>query len=247
MIVVPMAGLSSRFSRIGYLTPKFALPLAGSVVFDWALRSFERVWESQELLLVIKNSPGVREFVETRISHLKVPRARIAVLDSNTRGQAETVLLGLEQVAAPDIEPVSIFNIDTFRPGFQYPQEFDVGNSFLETFSAAGDNWSFVEALSPGSNLVRRVEEKVRISDNCCTGLYHFSSAATFRDAFFRELEVGSRKELYVAPLFNFLVADKRPVYFTVVPTDEVLVCGTPAEYQQLLHRADRWWTRYSP
>ena len=40
MIVIPMAGLSSRFTKAGYTKPKYMLPLAGKSVFAHSIESF---------------------------------------------------------------------------------------------------------------------------------------------------------------------------------------------------------------
>ena len=40
MIVIPMAGLSSRFFKAGFEVPKYQLKINDSYVFDLALKSF---------------------------------------------------------------------------------------------------------------------------------------------------------------------------------------------------------------
>ena len=66
MIVFPMAGLSSRFTKAGYDRPKWMLPLAGRPLLDWSLLGFSEMFESETFLLIHLDRPGVTEFVCAR-------------------------------------------------------------------------------------------------------------------------------------------------------------------------------------
>ena len=43
--------------------------------------------------------------------------------------------------------------------------------------------------------------------------------------------------ELYVAPLYNHLIAAGQDIRFTEIAPDEVIFCGIPAEYEAFLAR----------
>jgi dTDP-glucose pyrophosphorylase len=237
MIVLPMAGLSQRFIDAGYSQPKYALPLFGRPVFDWALLSFKHSFNKEPLLLVCRDLPGIQAFLEERLSANGLHDARILMLKAPTEGQAETVFKGLEWVSIGDGEPVTIFNIDTFRPGLKVPADPAMARSdgYLETFLGEGTHWSFVEPAQPGSDRAKRVVEKNRISEYCSTGLYYFSKASLFYRAYNQELASRSSHELFVAPLYQHLIADGNDIRMTVIDKGEVFFCGTPAEYDHLL------------
>ena len=67
---------------------------------------------------------------------LGISNAQIVILDRETHGQAETVELGLVQSGVGDHEPVTIFNIDTFRTGVIFPEAdcFEYSDGYLEVF-----------------------------------------------------------------------------------------------------------------
>jgi hypothetical protein len=152
------------------------------------------------------------------------------------------VLVGLEQAQADPGERLVIFNIDTVRPGYRFPRESEKLDGYLEVFRGEGEHWSFVR---PGANgLAAETSEKRRISDLCCTGLYHFARAADFMrlcraaiadvDNFVRDW-----RELYVAPLYNGFIAEGARVGWHEVGPEEVLFSGTPDEYEALLQDLD--------
>lgn len=234
MIVLPMAGLSRRFLDAGYERPKYELTLAGRPVFDWALLSFEDCFSSEPIVIIYRDLPGLTRFLEERCAACGAVNVRLIALPEPTRGQAETVEIGLNKAGVASDEPLSIFNIDTFRPGISpVPLGPDCHGS-LETFVGEGSNWSFVEPLEPCSTRVRRVTEKVRISNLCCTGLYFFASAQIFCRAYAQELVTRSSHELFVAPLYQHMINEGLEVHYTVINPSEVLFCGTPDEYETL-------------
>lgn len=241
MIVIPMAGLSRRFTEAGYDRPKYMLPIAGGTVFSAAVGSFSAMFGDTPFLFIAREVAGTAAFLADQCTLLGIADARVAMLDRPTAGQAETVELGLAQGGIGDDEPLTIFNIDTFRPGFAFPAApwFAGSDGYLEVFRGEGANWSYV-APGPddGEPRVLRTTEKQPISDLCCDGLYHFARASDFRDALARERSAPSLPELFVAPLYNHLIAAGRRIHYELVPPGAITFCGVPAEYEAVLAAA---------
>lgn len=239
-----MAGLSQRFTAAGYDRPKYMLEAHGRTLFDHAVESFSAYFASVPFLFIARDVAGTGEFVRERSAALGIEAVQVVLLEKPTRGQAETVALGLEQAGVAVDMPLTIFNIDTFRPGFRFPEWIDHCDGYLETFVGEGANWSFVRPVAEGSNKVAQTTEKVPISKFCCTGLYHFARAELFHEAYSADSRLGAEElqggELYVAPLYNRLIAAGRDIRFTVVPREEVVFCGVPAEYDEFLANAAR-------
>jgi len=225
-----MAGRSQRFLDAGYDRPKYELELGGVSVFAHAVASFEACFATHPFLFIAQASaePFVRQAAEA----LGIADARIATLSGPTAGQAETVQLGLDAFGWEG--ELTIFNIDTFRPGFGFPgPPLDGADGWLEVFRGSGANWSYVR---PGDGpWALETAEKRPISDLCCTGLYHFARAGDFRRALAAERAAPQAAELYVAPLYNHLIAEGARIGWREVGPSEVVFCGTPAEYEALL------------
>ena len=150
-------------------------------------------------------------------------------------GQAETVELGLAGAEIGDGAPLTIFNIDTFRPGFVFPPAMGGLDGWLEVFKGEGANWSYVRPAPGPDPIALETAEKRPISDLCCTGLYHFARAGDFRRALAEERKAPQAKELYVAPLYNHLIREGGRIGYSLIGRGEVVFCGTPAEYESLL------------
>lgn len=235
MIVFPMAGLSSRFSRAGYDQPKWMLPLAGRPLLDWSLMSFQYLFEQETCLIIHLDNPDVSAFIRDRVQALGIQRPEFVALQAQTRGQADTVAAGLTHVGAASTEPLTIFNVDTIRPGYRPPLALAECDGWLECFEGEGDHWSFVRPVAPDSDRAAQVTEKVRVSPYCSTGLYWFRSVGLFSEAFAAEEREPSGSELYVAPLYQHLIRAGRDIRFGVIDLDKIFFSGTPDEYQSAL------------
>jgi hypothetical protein len=237
MIVIPMAGRSQRFYDAGYDRPKFMLQLSGRSVFAHAVGSFEAAFADTPFLFIA--AAEAAPFVRQEARALGVAQFEVVSLSSPTAGQAETVERGVEALGWAG--PLAIFNIDTFRPGFALPGEpLASADGWLEVFRGSGANWSYVKPAPGPEPWALETAEKRPISDLCCTGLYHFARAADFHAALAAERAAPQASELYVAPLYNHLIAAGRRIGWRLVEADEVVFCGTPAEYEALKERPSR-------
>ena len=240
IIVIPMAGISQRFKDAGYLEPKFKLCLAGSSVFSHAIRSFEKYFEKYSFLFIHRDEGDIKNFIlsECKTNSLKSPI--LVGLSESTSGQAETVFKGINMAKIGDTEAITIFNIDTFRSHFSFPDlwELDQIDGYLEVFRGSGTNWSYVRPDASGDKRVAETREKVRISDLCCTGLYYFRKAVDFKHAFELETTDCKTEELFVAPLYNHLIKGGANIFYHQISLNDVTFCGIPQEYEAV---KDQW------
>jgi len=232
MFVIPMAGESRRFAEAGYDVPKYQLRAHGDSVFAHAVRSFINYFSLESFLFIFRDVQGTGNFLRSECDRLKIRNARYIALDLMTKGQGETVALGLDRAGVPDNEPITIFNIDTVRLDFIHP-EIDC-NGYLEVFVGEGDAYSFVRPDAERTGLVAETSEKRPISNLCSNGLYHFRRAGDFRWAYAHPMPPkgdAERRERYVAPLYNSLISRGDRIGFRLVDRSQLISFGTPEEF----------------
>jgi hypothetical protein len=240
MIVIPMAGQSRRFHEAGYGRPKYELPVGGESLFACCTRSFEHYFRTERFVFVCRSDLDAPAFIDAECARLGLVDYVTVALAGPTRGQAESVLLGLEGADYGGAESILIFNIDTIRPHYRFPSTALSSDGYLEVFRGEGSHWSFVRPAASFGALVAQTSEKQRISALCCTGLYYFARAGDFaaacRDAL-RDFEAYRAQwgELYIAPLYNAMIRAGKRVTYHETAGDQVHFSGTPAEYQALL------------
>lgn len=236
MIVIPMVGNSSRFFDAGYPLPKYQLMLDEYTVFYHAVNSFRQYFSTDLFVFMVRTDHDAVNFVKKQLVELGVENYQLVTFNETTRGQADTVYLGLQGLTSDN--GVYIFNIDTFRPDFVKPQFAEECDGYLEVFKGEGDHWSFVE---PAPDFrVTKTTEKQRISDLCSDGLYYFKHVETFNQLFLDAVEKNDtvKGEYYIAPLYNGLIAKGADVRYDLVELSQIQFCGTPAEYEALVKQA---------
>ncbi len=241
MIVIPMAGLSRRFTEAGYLLPKYMLQARGYSLFTHSVLSFFKYFSEIPFLFIARDVHETVNFIHSEVKNMGIKNYQVVNLTHPTAGQAETVSLGLTKARVSDLEPITIFNIDTFRPHFEFPTELNLPEiaGYLEVFKGQGDNWSYIKADAMRQNRVIETAEKIQLSDLCCTGLYHFGSASLFYEAYRGFLENQKvqpiYKEHFIAPIYNQLIARNLDIRFTTIDREQVIFCGVPSEYLNFL------------
>lgn len=236
-IVIPMAGLSSRFTKAGYTLPKYMLYVKNKSLFRLAVESFEKYFDTVRFVFIARDVFDTQRFIKEECELLGIKDFSVVMLDQPTRGQAETVIKGIEGAGVKDDDSILIFNIDTFRPGFTFPENFKNWDGYLEVFEGSGANWSYAKTESENSTRVVETAEKREISTHCSTGIYYFKQAKEFVDAYNENLvnPIKGVPELYVAPLYNFLIRDGKNIHINIIPRDAVIFCGIPQEYEEQL------------
>ena len=235
MIVIPMAGLSSRFFNAGFCLPKYMLPLDGETIFEWSVKSFEKYFHSDRFLFIVTEHFNAPVFVNEKIQHMGILNYEVVVLKNNTLGQADTVFQGIQHLDTD--EELLVFNIDSRLENFEKLEPLDQIEGYLEVFQGEGDHWSFV--LPKDDNQVLQTAEKHRISSLCSNGLYYFNSSQRFKQYVQQEIDKGVQNELYIAPLYNHYIRDGYNIVFKEVTVDDINFCGTPAEYSHMLKKIE--------
>lgn len=232
-----MAGLSSRFTKAGYTLPKYMLYVKNKSLFRLAVESFEKYFETVRFVFIARDVFDTERFIKEECELLGIKDFSVVMLDQPTRGQAETVIKGVEGAGIKEDENILIFNIDTFRPSFSFPEKIREWDGYLEVFEGSGANWSYAKTESEDSTRVVETAEKREISTHCSTGIYYFKKASEFVSAYNENLvnPIKGVPELYVAPLYNFLIRDGKNIHIDIIPRTSVIFCGVPQEYEEQL------------
>ncbi|MCA8900561.1 MAG: glycosyltransferase family 2 protein [Hyphomonas sp.] len=233
-VVITMAGLGSRFRKVGYQVPKYRILARGRSLFDWSMESLRSfIDEGAHFIFVMREEDASADFVRDRAAALGIASCAIVEIDALTDGQATTALLAAPEISDPDA-PFLIYNIDTHVDPSALPASAVRGEGWIPCFAAEGDAWSFVALGTDGRAC--EVREKTRISPHATIGLYYFASFSLYRslyDETYTEgglLEAGER---YVAPMYNALIARGADVFIHDVPPGAFAPLGTPDEVLQ--------------
>lgn len=228
MIVITLAGDSSRFFREGYTEVKYKLLYDGRSIIESILAYIPR---DLKVLIITNEKYEDVQFCTNILEKMGFNQFQVVEIQS-TKGQLETLVLGLKLVDDfynPE-ESLSVYNGDTIRKS-QVWEGFE-GDGYIEVFESEGSHWSFVDRLGK----VNQVVEKNRISNYCSSGLYYFKKidmVLTNYDAY--KTNGVKENELFVAPFYNFLIQNDFEIFSSNLSLDSFVFCGTPTEYNNSL------------
>lgn len=229
-ILVPMAGLGSRFLEAGYTKPKpfIKIPKINKTIIEASMKSLG-ISGSFIFLIQEEHISDLSEFVLDSIS----PTNQKVSVNGLTEGACSTALLSKELI--DNDKPLLIVNSDQYidyNPfEFMYfckNQECD--GVILTTLNQDGtEKWSFVE--SDGFK-ISRVAEKQRISDKATVGVYYWKKGSDFAKYAEQMISknIRTNNEFYICPVYNEAIQDG----LKILEFDkcELMGLGTPTDLE---------------
>jgi dTDP-glucose pyrophosphorylase len=218
------AGQGTRLQEFG--PTKALIKLNGLSLLEWSLQSFDFQDKDQLILISQKQAHIAQAFERIRFKSNQI-RKDLLEISFNTQGQAHTASLAEHLVCH---ESIVLFNTDTAFKCSKLDQAIAMESidGIIPCFPAPGNSWSFVETMeavgAPWPKAIR-VTEKVRISDHCSVGLYYFKNANQFFQMTKNALSNGDSNELYIAPLYNELISQKKNI--VILPCEDFKPLGT--------------------
>ncbi len=237
-IVIPMAGLGSRFAKAGFSKPKPFIDVKGKTMIERVLDNLN-IKNSKFTLLARKEHFLQEEVVIKRIKDQY--NCNFITIDHLTEGTACTLLYARKYI---DKElPLLIANSDQII-------DFDLKDFYQDCVSRKLDGsiltfkdkemnpkWSFAKLNS--NNFVTQVREKKPISDIATVGIYLFFKAEYFFDAaidmILKQDKVNN--EYYTCPTYNYLIKDKKKIGVFEIPFYSMHGLGTPEDLEIYLNK----------
>jgi dTDP-glucose pyrophosphorylase len=233
-IVVPMAGMGSRFSQAGYKDIKPLIPIHGKPMISHVVDS---VGIDGNWIFIVQKIHRELYDLDDILNNIRPGCTIVDTGDGVTQGAACSVLLAKEFI--DNDSPLIIINSDNIikwdTTAFDMFAESDSSGLIL-CFNDTDPKWSFARLDSAGKYVVE-VAEKRPISDNATAGMYIWKHGNTFVCAAEQMIAKNIRvnNEFYLAPVYNenILMGDK--IVINIV--NEMHGVGTPEDLERYLAR----------
>ena len=233
-IVIPMAGLGSRFQSKGYTISKPFLPVFGKPMFQWVIDNIV----PPEIKLIATIHIIIRKEHETMLNELKEANVQIHTVEKLTEGAACTVL-NIENYINNDY-PLVIANSDqylewdakSFYDILVHPDWDGVISSFIQNDSS-DLRWSYANINDQG--IVIKVAEKEYIGPLATTGIYGWKKGSDFvKDAHTMIAQnIRINNEFYVCPVYNTGIDNG--LKFRTLNCKKMWGLGVPDDYEFFL------------
>ena len=233
-IVIPMAGLGSRFVVEGYADPKPFISTYGGRLIEIVCKNLY-IPNSRLILIARHEHLEPYSFVFDKLQ--KKYSCIIVPVKKTTEGAAATVLKAVKYIN--NDEELLLGNSDQFI-------EFDI-NDFINdarsrnldgsilTFKDITKNpkWSFAVINDQGH--VIKVKEKEPISENATVGIYYFKKGQEFVNSGI-EMIVDQDKvngEYYTCPTYNSLIERYKKIGVYEISSSSMHGLGTPQDLKK--------------
>ncbi|MEM9274417.1 MAG: glycosyltransferase family 2 protein [Cyanobacteria bacterium P01_F01_bin.143] len=235
-VVIPMAGMGSRFVKQGYEKPKPFIDVLGKTMIEQVMDNLA-IPRAKYVLLARREHIEQEPEIVSRLQ--KRDNVKILPVEELTEGTACTVLLARQEIDSE--APLLIANCDQLVE-FQCADfirdclERDLDGSIL-VFKDAEMNpkWSF--ARTDANGMVLEVKEKVAISDLATVGIYLFSKGNDFITSALDMIVHNDRVngEFYTCPAYNYAIANGKKIGVFEIPSEAMHGLGTPEDLESAL------------
>jgi NDP-sugar pyrophosphorylase family protein len=226
-VIIPMAGLGSRFQNTEFTQPKPLIDVNGTPMIKLAI---ETLGISGTYNFIVRNNEYFTETISIidSICH----RPNILTVNDTTEGAAVSALM-FENLIDHDDELIiancdQVMNWDS-NVMLDYLRQFDCG---VVTTKSNDQKHSYVNIEN--DKIVFR--EKEVISDNALVGIHYWKRAGYFFDSANKMIKNNDRSkngEFYVAPTYNYL---NLSVGLYEVADNEFKPIGTPDDLRKYLN-----------
>ena len=242
-LIVPMAGLGSRFANAGYETPKPLIPVGGKPM---VVRVVEHLPRAEKIVFIVHREHVERFDIDTHLRD-QFPSCEVVVAPGLTEGQACTVRLAAEVVDPDD---------DVLIAACDAAHVYDCGKfqALTETPDIDGAVWTYrgecrvaIKQTSYGwvqtdGNRVLNVSCKVPISDqpldeHVISGFFWFRRASEVFSTIDQLVASDERvnNEFYMDVIPNLYIARNQRI--DAFEVDKYIGWGTPED----LHDYEAW------
>lgn len=232
-VIIPCAGLGSRFKNEGFITPK---PLIRCMMKPFLCWIIDKLMESTidvHVFVTIVDDQNYNNHYQAIADMYPQGTVSVIRLKEHTRGAADTIAQTIEKMPILRIGLKTIcmdcdnfYNLDVLSVCSKH-------ENTLLTFEDPGTKpmYSYVELKKDRPEIISHIVEKQRISSLAVCGVYAFSSAEKLLS--YAKLVIQSDKggsELYLSNVVQVMIDCKDLVHNHTIHKDSYVCVGTPAQ-----------------
>lgn len=232
-VLIPMAGLGSRFKDAGYVFPKPLVEVDGKPMIQAVVESLG----INAKYTYIVQKEHYEKYNLSYLLNLITPDCNIVQVDGVTDGAAVTCLLAREYI--DNDSPLIMANSDQIvewsSRQFIYDLMTKNADGGIATFESTHPKWSYAKIGADG--LVAEVAEKKPISNIATVGIYYWKHGSDFIKYAEQMIDKNIRTngEFYVCPVFNEAIADNKRVF--AINIKKMWGIGTPEDLNNYIYR----------
>ena len=235
-ILIPMAGLGSRFLGSKYKAPKYLIDICGKSMIERAMESFKTL--DAKYHFVLRETSHTGEVVDILNSICDNPN--IMIISELTDGPANTALLMSEYIN--NDQELIIANCDQIIfwdfAKFLHYCNYSVHDGVIVTYTTDTPKNSYARIDKLGN--VLEVREKEVISNISLNGVHYWKKGSCFVRSSLEMIEAkdtAPNGEYYIGPSYNYMIKNNRKIGVYHIPNCQHNAVGVPDDLDLFLEK----------
>ena len=227
-ILIPMAGLGTRFKNEGFNLPKPLIEVNGKTLIEHSVSTLGI--EGQYIFITRQyDEPAHNELLSAKLKQL-YPTSTEITLSQPTRGSVETCLAAAKLINTDD--PLIITNCDQITDWdaaefLEFVSQRSIAGAIV-TYTSSNPKNSF--AVVEGGRVVE-VVEKNPVTDIALIGLHYWKHGEDFvrtANELMKSFKDNGRPECYISETYNYLIQEGRLIKNFHIDENQYISLGTP-------------------
>lgn len=238
-IVIPMAGLGTRFKEEGFFTPKPLIEVNGKSLIE---HSVESLGFDCNYIFITRDYGEFNSVLSQKLKKLK-PNSIEIKIDKPTTGSVETCLAA-ESLINND-EDLIITNCDQRLEWNQHKfMDFVLTSNcdgVVVTHNSKNPKHSY--AVVDKNDYVLSMHEKNPVSNNALVGVHYWARGKDFVSSAHNLLKDFSKNEYYVSETYNYLIQNGKRIGIYKIDANEYISLGTPYDLNVYTGKVKEFFT----
>lgn len=229
IIIIPIGGIGKRFKENGYEKPKALINIYGKPIISYLLDNLDT--DNIDYIFI----PYNKEYKSYRFEDLLIknyPKInfKFLCLENNTRGAAETINIGINNLKEEGDIPVLCLDSDNFYT-CDIISKWN-GENCIFSFKDENENPIYSYVKTNENNVITDIKEKEKISNNACTGAYGFSSINELKKYTSKIIEdnITQKSEFYTSGVIKEMMNEGHTFINQTIPHSNFICLGTPLQ-----------------
>jgi len=235
IIIIPIGGIGQRFKENGYKKPKALINIYGKPVISYLLDNLNT--DNIDYILVPYNKEyNNYRFEDLLIKNYPKINFKFHCLENDTRGAAETINIGINNLNEDRNIPVLCLDSDNFY-------QCDIvsqwnGENCVFSFEDVNENPIYSYVKTNENNEIIDIKEKEKISNHACTGAYGFRSINELKKYTLKIIEENKtqKSEFYTSGVIKEMINEGVSFKNINILNKHYFSLGTPEQVNQYEH-----------
>ena len=234
-LIIPLGGKGERFKKNNYSMPKALIKIFGKPILYYLLDNLNLT--NIDFVYIPYNKEYIHFHFEAQLKKdYPYVNFKFLTLEYDTDGAAHTLNIALKKLNNIEDQPVLSLDSDNFFSTDVISLWNGENKIICITDESNEPIYSYIKVNK--NNEIIEMQEKVKISNNACTGAYGFSSYKQLLrySQIILDKKIKQKNEYYTSNIISYMINEQNKINIGIINKNEWHCLGTPIQLRQFYH-----------